>query len=135
VVATTAIRPIAVPSAHPVGTASVDLLAAAAQARQEKHPARARTIYQGILARSPDDVDALTGLADLARADGKSSDARSFYVHALIVNPNHGPAILGLADTLWDQDEKDAARSRYRELLRRGSASSYPARVGERAAP
>jgi tetratricopeptide (TPR) repeat protein len=114
--------------------ASVDLIAAAAQARQQGNTARARSIYRGILGKKPDDPDALTGLADLARADGKSSDARAFYEHALVVNPNHGPAILGLADTLWDQDEKDAARVRYRDLLRRAAASSYPARVENRAA-
>ena len=123
------------PPVRRVPIVSVDLLAAAAQARQDKQPARAREIYRTILGKTPDDIDALTGLADLARADGKSSDARAFYEHALAVDPNHGPAILGLADTLWDLDEKDAARGRYRDLLRRAPASSYPPRVENRAPP
>jgi hypothetical protein len=118
----------------PSSGAPAELLASAAQARQQGKLPRAKTIYRGILARSPDDVEALTGLADVARAEGKGSDARAFYQHALIVNPGHGPAILGLADTLWELDDKDGARARYRELLKRAPPSSYPARVESRAA-
>ncbi len=121
-------------AALPSSGAPAELLASAAQARQQGKLPRAKTIYRGILARSPDDVEALTGLADVARAEGKGSDARAFYQHALIVNPGHGPAILGLADTLWELDDKDGARARYRELLKRAPPSSYPARVESRAA-
>jgi hypothetical protein len=114
-------------------SSSVEALGAAAVARQQGKTAQAKTIYRGVLDKNADDIDALVGLAELARAEGKSSDARAFYEHALIVSPGHGPAILGLADTLWDMDDKDGARARYRELLKRGAPTTYPARVVDRA--
>jgi hypothetical protein len=114
-------------------SSQVEALGAAAVARQQGKPEQAKALYQGVLDRNADDLDALMGRAEIARAEGKSSDAKAFYEHALIVSPTHGPAILGLADTLWDMDDKDRARARYRELLKRGAPTTYPARVAERA--
>jgi tetratricopeptide (TPR) repeat protein len=102
-------------------------------ARSVGDAAHAHELYQQALAISPDDPEALLGLADMARAEGKYSDARAYYEHALIGAPSSVPALLGLADTLWDLDNKDLARTKYSELIRRAPPGSYPDRVKDRA--
>jgi len=94
--------------------------------------AHARELYRTALAVNPDEPDGLVGLGELARADGKNTDARAYFEHALIGSPAYVPALLGLADTLWDLDNKDLARARYAEVVRRAPLGTYPERVRNR---
>jgi tetratricopeptide (TPR) repeat protein len=130
---TAAAVPVA-PVPRPVSTATIaDTLRQARTARNSGDTARAHDLYQQAVALSPDDADALVGLGDLARAQGKITDARAYFEHALIGTPSNVPALLGLADSLWDLDSKDQARARYAEVLRRAPTGTYPERVKDRA--
>ena len=96
---------------------------------------RARKLYEAALAKNPRDAEALAGLGDLARAEGRSTDAIGYYQRALAISPSFFPALLSLGDTLWDTGDKDAARKRYADIVDRAPSGSYPARVRDRATP
>jgi tetratricopeptide (TPR) repeat protein len=80
---------------------------------------QAKVLYTAALAKNPRDAEALSGLGDLARAQGDRAGAVSSYQRALEVSPAFFPALLGLADTLWEDGERAGAQKRYAELAER----------------
>jgi tetratricopeptide (TPR) repeat protein len=111
------------------------LLEMASVAQKAGDRPRARKLYEAALAKNPRDAEALAGLGDLARAEGRSTDAIGYYQRALAISPSFFPALLSLGDTLWDTGDKDAARKRYADIVDRAPSGSYPARVRDRATP
>jgi tetratricopeptide (TPR) repeat protein len=81
---------------------------------------------------SPGNVEAYTGLGDLARSGGDLAGAKASYERALATSPSYSSALLGLADSEWDLGERGSAARHYRALV--SSASSPPDRAKTRAA-
>jgi predicted Zn finger-like uncharacterized protein len=94
---------------------------------------RARQIYQALVARNPNDSEALAGLGDVARAEGDTGGAMSAYKRALAVNPSYLPALVGLADTQWASGDRGSALQGYKEIVDRFPEGTYPGYVKTRA--
>ena len=94
--------------------------------------ARARTLLDRALVVSPGNVEALSGLGDLARAGNAIAGAKASYERALATSPTYSPALLGLADAEWDLGDQTNAARHYRMLVL--NASSPPERAKTRAA-
>ncbi len=62
---------------------------------------------------SPNDSEALAGLAAIAYAQHDLSGARASYKRVLAINPNYMPAVVGLADVEWDSGDKATATRMY----------------------
>ncbi len=117
----------------PTATGPVSM-AAALEAQKSGDLARASTLFQALVAKSPNDIESLTALGDIARKEGRTRDAIGFYRRALTVNTSFFPALLGLADALWDSGERAAAQQRYTEITNRFSPGMYPTYVRQRIA-
>lgn len=104
----------------------------AGQAKRSGDYASAKDLYARVLKDSPGNVEAHSGLGDIAKAQGDLAAAKASYQKALASSPDYGPALLSLADTEWDMGDRAAAQARYAKIVaaRGGSA---PARAKERA--
>jgi len=80
---------------------------------------------------SPGNVEAYSGLGELARAGGDLAGAKTNFERAIATSPGYSPALLGLADAEWDLGNHAAAQRHYRQLLQ--NASSPPERAKARA--
>jgi tetratricopeptide (TPR) repeat protein len=107
---------------------------AAVAAQKSGDLARATTLYKALIAKSPNDIESLTALGDIARSERRTGEAIGYYRRALLVNASFFPALLGLADALWDSGERAAAQQRYTEITTRFSPSMYPTYVRQRIA-
>jgi predicted Zn finger-like uncharacterized protein len=105
----------------------------AATAIKRGETSRARHIYEGLVARNPDDSEALSGIGDVERMQGDSAGAVASYKRALVVNPSYLPALLGVADTQWATGSRSAARASYKDIADRFPEGSYPPYVATRA--
>jgi predicted Zn finger-like uncharacterized protein len=94
---------------------------------------RARQIYEGLVAKNPNDSEALTGLGDVARASGDTAGAIAAYKRALAVNPSYLHALIALADTYWASGNRGEAIRLYHDIMDRFPESAYPAYVKQRA--
>jgi tetratricopeptide (TPR) repeat protein len=92
----------------------------------------ARTIYEALVSRNPSDSEALSGLGDVARAQGDSAGALSAYRRALAVNPSYLPSLLGVADTQWASGDHGGAMRGYKDIVDRFPEGTYPAYVKAR---
>jgi predicted Zn finger-like uncharacterized protein len=107
-------------------------MGAAATAIKKGDWAKARQIYEGLVARNPNDSEALAGLGDVDRAQGDLSGAIASYKRALGVNPSYLPALLGVADTEWASGNKAAAQRDYKDIADRFPEGTYPPYVKTR---
>ena len=105
----------------------------AMQALQRGDKEKARQIYEGLVARNPNDSEALTGLGDVARASGDTAGAIAAYKRALAVNPSYLHALVALADTHWGSGNRGEAIRLYRDIVDRFPEQAYPAYVKQRA--
>jgi tetratricopeptide (TPR) repeat protein len=108
---------------------------AASQAIKKGDWNRARQIYGALVTRNPSDSEALSGLGDVARAQGDTAGAISAYKRALAVNPSYLPALLGVADTMWAGGDRGGAQHVYKEIVERFPEGTYPGYVKARAEP
>jgi hypothetical protein len=108
---------------------------AASQAIKKGDWSHAQQIYEAIVTRNPGDSEALSGLGDVARAQGDTRGAVSAYKRALAVNPSYLPALLGVADTEWAGGDRAGAQKAYREIADRFPEGTYPGYVKTRAEP
>lgn len=122
------------PTAKPnTGNLSMsEALDKAGQAKRSGDYATAKELYARVLKESAGNVEAHSGLGDVAKAQGDLAGAKASYQKALAASPDYGPAMLSLADTEWDMGDRAAAQARYAKIVaaRGGSA---PARAKERA--
>jgi predicted Zn finger-like uncharacterized protein len=108
---------------------------AAGQAIRKGDWGRARQIYEGLVARNPNDSEALSGLGDVSRAQGDPRGAIGAYKRALAVNPSYLPALLGVADTEWASGDRGAAQRAYKDIEDRFPEGTYPPYVKSRTQP
>jgi tetratricopeptide (TPR) repeat protein len=91
-------------------------------------------LYRAVLAKDPSNTEALTGLADVARA---RNDPRSteLYDQALAKNPSYLPALMARADQKWSSGDRNEASTLYRRILEQaGPSSDYGQRAAARLA-
>jgi tetratricopeptide (TPR) repeat protein len=105
----------------------------AMQALQHGDKEKARQIFEGLVAKNPNDSEALTGLGDVARANGDIAGAVSYYKRALSVNPSYLHALLALADTYYASGNRAEAVRLYHDIMDRFPEQAYPAYVKQRA--
>lgn len=111
-----------------------DVLHAAHAAIRRGDAAGAQRQFERVLGRDPNNVEAIAGLGDIARAAGDMAKAKESYEAALAKAPHYVPAQLALADIKWDTGEKSDAIARYAAIVEKlGNAA--PARAKERANP
>lgn len=110
-------------------------LEAATQAVRRGEFERAERIYQGILAKDPNESQALAGLGDVLRLRGDPWGAIDTYQRAININPSYLPALLGLADTQWARGDHAGASKTYKRIVERLPEGMYPDYVTQRAAP
>jgi hypothetical protein len=77
----------------------------------------ARRAYDAALVADAHDVEALAGLADVARATGATTRAAELYDRALALAPSYVPARIGRADLLWSAGERAKGAAEYRAVL------------------
>jgi len=78
----------------------------------------ARQLYEQALRGEPNNIDALLGLAAIARHENKSDDATKYYLKILETDPRHALAQAGLIALLGRADPL-AAESRLKQLAAR----------------
>jgi tetratricopeptide (TPR) repeat protein len=109
------------------------LLQQAAQAQASRDYARAEELYRSALAHGGD-TEALAGLGDVSRAQGKRDQARSYYEQVLSRNPQYLPALAALADIKWDSGDRAGASALYRQVVDVSPSNALATRARERIA-
>ncbi len=104
----------------------------ASRAMAKRDFGQARSIYEALVAKSPGDPEALTGLANVKRATGDSAGAIADYKRALAANGSYLPAMISLADIYWSSGQQGEAMRIYREIVDRFPESAYPAHIAKR---
>jgi tetratricopeptide (TPR) repeat protein len=110
-------------------------LSQASAALRQGDLARAARLYDSVLSEQPRNTEALSGLADVAKARHDPALAAKMYDRVLAENPNYWPAILASADQKWEAGDRPGALVLYRRLLEQaGPNSEYGARAAARIA-
>ena len=125
----------AAPAGEPARSSPPLTLESASQAVRRGEFERAERIYEGIVARDPNESQALAGLGDVLRSRGDPWGAIDAYQRAINANPSYYPALLGLADTQWARGDHAGAARSYKRVVERFPVGMYPQYVSERAAP
>jgi predicted Zn-dependent protease len=90
-------------------------------------------LYQAALADQPGNVEALSGLGDVARRRGDAVRAGHLYDQVLAQNPSYLPAMIASADQKWASGNRAGALLLYRRIVEQaGSGSDYGARAQAR---
>ena len=88
--------------------------------------ARADQLYNAVLAKQPDNTEALAGLAEVARRRNDTAQADKLNDKVLAQNPSYLPALVARADSKWDAGDRKGALAIYRRVLEQaGAGSSY----------
>lgn len=104
---------------QPGGAAEINAtLLAAYEALQAGDYARARTLYEEVLAGEPRSIDALLGLAAISWKQGRFKEAVGYYGRVLESDPRNSLAQTGLIAMLGGADPV-AAESRLKQLIAR----------------
>jgi predicted Zn finger-like uncharacterized protein len=94
---------------------------------------RAEQLFNAALGSQPGNVEALSGLGDVARRRGDSVRAAELYDRVLAQNPSYLPAMVASADLKWASGNRQAALSLYRRVVDQvGPGSDYGARARAR---
>ncbi len=125
----------AAPAGEPVRAGPPLTLESASQAARRGEFERAERIYEGIIARDPNESQALAGLGDVLRSRSDPWGAIDAYQRAINANPSYYPALLGLADTQWARGDHAGAARSYTRIVERFPVGMYPQYVSERATP
>ena len=108
-------------------------LSQAASASRAGDFARAETLYNAALANQPGNVEALSGLGDIARRKGDSARAAQLYDRVLAQNPSYLPAMIASADQKWASGNRAGALLLYHRIVDQvGTGSDYGARAQSR---
>lgn len=97
--------------------------------------AAAERLYRQILARAPQDSEALSGLGELDLLRGTVDLADEHFQAALSANANYIPALIAAADIRWQSGRAEEARQAYRDIVDHYSADLYPPYVALRSVP
>jgi predicted Zn finger-like uncharacterized protein len=108
-------------------------LSQAAAASRSGDYTRAESLYNAALASQPGNVEALSGLGDIARRRGDSVRAAQLYDQVLAQNPSYLPAMIASADQKWASGNRAGALLLYRRVVEQvGPGSEYGARAQSR---
>ncbi|MDF3069443.1 MAG: repeat protein [Polyangiaceae bacterium] len=108
-------------------------LSQAASASRSGDYTRAETLYNAALSSQPGNVEALSGLGDIARRRGDSVRASQLYDQVLSQNPSYLPAMIASADQKWAAGNRAGALLLYRRIVDQvGPSSDYGARAQAR---
>lgn len=89
-------------------------------------PARARSLFESVLKKEPNNLEARFGLAELDIAQGRTGNATRRYIETLKVSPDSQKALLSLVLLSEEQGDRAAAET-YLELALK--SHSYEPRV------
>ncbi|HEX2671913.1 MAG TPA: tetratricopeptide repeat protein, partial [Polyangiaceae bacterium] len=106
-------------------------------ARDRQHRAQlddAERLYAEVLRTHPTDAEARCGLAEVQLLRGGTDDGVKSFERALADNANYAPAWVGLADIDWLRGHPERAACRYRAVIERFPAGSYPPYIVQRVA-
>jgi len=106
-------------------------------ARDRQHRALlddAERLYGEVLRTHPNDAEARCGLAEVQLLRGGTDDGVKSFERALADNPSYAPAWVGLADIDWLRGHPERAACRYRAVIDRFPAGSYPPYIVQRVA-
>jgi tetratricopeptide (TPR) repeat protein len=93
------------------------LLTQASVLQREGDVSGAERVYQSVLARSPNNVPALSALGDIARQRDATATAAALYDQALRQDRNHVPTLMARADMYWAAGNRILAVALYRRAL------------------
>ena len=112
-----------------------DLLARAHAAQASGDLSKAEQLFRAVLARNPQDTEALSGLGDIARAKGDKNASLKYYEDVAKQNPGYIPALVGMADAKWDAGDKAGAVAIYKQILdKTGGQGFYADKARQRIA-
>jgi tetratricopeptide (TPR) repeat protein len=115
------------------GASYQDLLRRAHDAHKAGDTAKAESLYRAVLAKNPQDTEALGGLGDIARERGDKSASLRYYQEVTRQNPGYLPALIGMADAKWDSGDKAGAVALYRQIVDRvGGQGPYADKARQR---
>lgn len=99
-------------------------LEAAGLALERGDLSRAEMLYRAVLKEQPGNVEALSGVADVARARQDHGTASQMYDQVLDQNPSYLPALMASADQKWSSGDRKGAVALYRQVLDQAGANS-----------
>jgi predicted Zn finger-like uncharacterized protein len=104
-----------------------------ARALQSGDVELAYSLYQSVVGEQPNNTEALSGLADVARRRGDSGTATRLYARVLDINPSYVPALMAYGDAKWAAGEKQVALTYYKRVLEQsGPSTDYGQRAQAR---
>lgn len=119
----------------PKGADFRKLLQDASAAKNSGDLTRADALYQAAREQQPNNIEALSGLADVARMRGDTATAGAYYDTVLKQNPGYLPALMSSADIKWAAGDKAAAVSLYKRVVSQADpGSSYSQKAAARIA-
>jgi predicted Zn finger-like uncharacterized protein len=105
----------------------------AAQALASGNVEGAYSLYQSVVGEQPNNTEALSGLADVARRRGDTGTAGRLYARVLDVNPSYLPALMAMGDMKWGAGDRSGALSYYKRVLEQvGPSTDYGQRAQSR---
>ncbi len=108
------------------------LLQQAEDAKNKGDLEKAKTLYGAVVAKDPQDSEALAGLGDISERQHDLANAKTYYHQALNVNAGFLPARIGLGNVLWESGDKAGAAKIYKDIVDSVPESAYPSWVKER---
>jgi len=110
-------------------------LTAAGRALRNGDLNQAERLYQAVLAREPNNTEAMAGLGDVARLRNDTDSASRMYDRVLEKNPTYLPALAAQADAKWDAGDRAGAIAIYRRIVEQaGTDTPYGQRAAARIA-
>jgi predicted Zn finger-like uncharacterized protein len=111
------------------------LLEDASAAKRSGDLGRAEALYRAAQDQQPGNIEAVSGLGDVARARGDTATAGAFYDTALRQSPTYLPALIASADIKWASGDRTAAVTLYKRVVNQaGADSAYGQRAAQRIA-
>jgi tetratricopeptide (TPR) repeat protein len=111
------------------------LLEDASAAKRSGDLGRAEALYRAAQEQHPGNIEAISGLGDVARARGDTATAVAYYESALRQSPTYMPALIASADIKWASGDKTGAVILYKRVTNQaGPDSAYGQRAAQRIA-
>lgn len=134
--ATTVAPPVRFAGAKPTAEQNRRWWLDRARAEQRQyHLTAAEQLYRLVLAHTPNDSEALSGLGELDLLRGTVDLASAHFQQALAANANYIPALIAAADLHWQAGRTEEARQAYLDIVEHYSADLYPPYVALRSTP